>query len=677
MMQIAESAGFCFGVKRGVDMVFDLINSGERVVTLGPIIHNTQLVNKLESKGVRIVQSPSEVKNGEILVIRSHGVAANIYDSINELGISFSDATCPFVSKIHKIAKENSTKDTLVLIAGDPNHPEVIGIMGHCKSKAIAFLTEKELENIASDPENKAYEKIVLVAQTTFNVNLWEKYKKIAKKLYTNLKIFDTICNATQKRQADACEIASKSDLMIIIGDKNSSNTAKLKEVCSEYCNTILIETNKELLDYTHLMKAKKIGITAGASTPADIIQEVINTMSELLEKQTQTENFEELLEQSLNSTEKIFAGRKVKGTVIAVYPNEIQVDVGAKQGGFVSLSELTDDPNLKASDVVKVGEELMLFVMKVNDQEGIINLSKKRCDLDVGFEKIRKAYEQQETLEGVVVETNEKGIVVVSNAIRVFIPGSQVSISRMDDFSSLLKTKVQFKLIDMVESRRRFIGSIKVIAKQQKDEAEKMLWETLSVGQAIKGTVRSITGYGAFVDIGGVDGLVHITELSWRKIKHPSDVVKVGDVIEVYIKELDTEKKKISLGHKKADENPWILAQNNYAVGQNVNVKIVSIAPFGAFAEIVPGVDGLIHISQIANEKVMRVNDKLKVGDQVEAQITEFDAEKQRISLSMRVLLEVPEENDNKELKQDVAALENVEFTTDESEQQAEQVTE
>jgi ribosomal protein S1/(E)-4-hydroxy-3-methyl-but-2-enyl pyrophosphate reductase len=667
MIDVASSAGFCFGVSRGVDMVYDLLAQGKKVVTLGPIIHNKQLVDKLLQEGVRIVDSPSEVSGDEILVVRSHGVAKNIYDQINDLNINFSDATCPFVSKIHKIVSEISGEDSIVLIAGDPVHPEVIGIMGHCNSPAFAFNSQEELEKISKGIDFSLKKSVVLVAQTTFNTNLWEIFKENAKKLYTKVKIFDTICNATEKRQADAHHLALKSDLMIVVGGRHSSNTAKLKEVCEKFCDTILIETKGELFENKEkLLASSKIGLTAGASTPAYIIKEVLLTMSEILSNQENELNFEELLEQSLNLSEKIYAGKRVTGIVIAIAPNEIQVDVGAKQAGFVPIDELTDDPNLKAFDIVKVGDELTLMVTKVNDQEGIMMLSKKRCDLDAGFETIKKAFEEGTILNGVVVEILQSGVLVLTNSVKVFVPASHVSLRRVEDLNTLYKTNVSIKIIDVNEERRRSVGSIKVVEKEARAGLEAEIWAKLEVGQVHKGEVRSITAYGAFVDLGGVDGMVHISELSWSKIKHPTDVVKTGDIIEVYIKSLDAEKKKISLGYKKVDDNPWEKFANDNSEGQTVSVKIVSIAEFGAFAEIVPGIDGLIHISQIANEKISKVTDRLKVGDVVDAKITEIDRERKRISLSIRALLEEQESAEQKENAEAVENLDNVELTAE-----------
>ena len=658
---VAKSAGFCFGVDRAVELVYQLVNEGERVCTLGPIIHNPQVVDDLIQKGVRILDAPEEADPEDMVVIRSHGVAADTYDKLNALGVRYRDATCPFVAKIHRIVSEESAAGKLVLIAGDETHPEVTAIQGHCQGPSFVFKNEQELKSLQKTVEKFVKSGIIMVSQTTFNKTLWESCEEIAKNLYTNIKIFDTICNATHERQSEAVQLARQSDLMIVIGGRHSSNTAKLFEVCSRYCKTVLIETKDELTR-DMLLPCGNIGVTAGASTPAYIIKEVLKTMSEIVKNNDEELNFAELLEQSLN--EKLYTGKRVKGIVTSIAPSEIQVDVGAKQAGFVPVSELTDDPNAKPEDIVNKGDEIDLIVLKVNDQEGTVMLSKKRCDAEAGFEAIEKAYEEGTVLDGVVTDVVRGGVLVLTNSVKVFVPASQAAGSRVENLETLLKKPVQFKIIEVKENRRRAVGSVRAVIKEQRAAAAEKFWETVEIGQTFKGEVKSLTSFGAFVDLGGVDGLIHITELSWSKIKHPSEVVNVGDVVEVYVKDLDKENKKISLGYKKSEDNPWEKFKAEYSVGQDVHVKIVSLTQFGAFAEIIPGVDGLIHISQIANQHVAKVADFLEVGQEVDARITEIDIEKKRISLSIRVLLEEAQNSAEESEKADLP--EGVELSSD-----------
>lgn len=634
-IKVAKSAGFCFGVDRAVKLVYGELEKGNKsVATLGPIIHNADVVNDLTDKGVRIADSVDDLKEGEKAVIRSHGVGKKIYEGLDQKGNSYIDATCPFVARIHKIVREKTEEGYFILIAGDKDHPEVQGIVGHCDENYYVFKDEDQLKSFFSKNYKNLEKKLAIVAQTTYNILIWGECLKVIPKDDENILVFDTICNATSQRQSDAALLSKEVDVMIVVGGKNSSNTIKLYNVCSENCPSYHIENADELYSL-NLKNAEKIGITAGASTPAYIIKEVQNTMAEILEDDI---NFEEALEQSFK---KVHTGERVKGYIAAVNNSEAIVDIGTKHTGYVPLSELTDDQTKKPSDIVSVGEEVDLIVTKINDQEGIVTLSKKKVDELVGFDNISKAKEEDAVLDGVVLNVVKGGILVSVDGVRVFVPASQTGLGRDKNLDELLKQKVQIKIIEVNESRRRAVGSIKAVAKAQREAAKAAFWETAEIGKVYKGEVKSLTNYGVFVDLGGIDGMVHISELSWGRIKHPSQVVKVGDILEVYIKELDKESGRISLGFKKAEDNPWVKFQNNYNVGDVVKATIVSITPFGAFAQIIEGVDGLIHISQIADKRVDNVNDVLSVGQEVDVKITEIDLDKKRISISIRALLD------------------------------------
>lgn len=634
-IKVAKSAGFCFGVDRAVKLVYGELEKGNKsVATLGPIIHNADVVNDLTDKGVRIADSVDDLKEGEKAVIRSHGVGKKIYEGLDQKGNSYIDATCPFVARIHKIVREKTEEGYFILIAGDKDHPEVQGIVGHCDENYYVFKDEDQLKSFFSKNYKNLEKKLAIVAQTTYNILIWGECLKVIPKDDENILVFDTICNATSQRQSDAALLSKEVDVMIVVGGKNSSNTIKLYNVCSENCPSYHIENADELYSL-NLKNAEKIGITAGASTPAYIIKEVQNTMAEILEDDI---NFEEALEQSFK---KVHTGERVKGYIAAVNNSEAIVDIGTKHTGYVPLSELTDDQTKKPSDIVSVGEEVDLIVTKINDQEGIVTLSKKKVDELVGFDNISKAKEEDAVLDGVVLNVVKGGILVSVDGVRVFVPASQTGLGRDKNLDELLKQKVQIKIIEVNESRRRAVGSIKAVAKAQREAAKAAFWETAEIGKVYKGEVKSLTNYGAFVDLGGIDGMVHISELSWGRIKHPSQVVKVGDILEVYIKELDKDSGRISLGFKKAEDNPWVKFQNNYNVGDVVKATIVSITPFGAFAQIIEGVDGLIHISQIADKRVDNVNDVLSVGQEVDVKITEIDLDKKRISISIRALLD------------------------------------
>lgn len=637
---LAKSAGFCFGVNRAVTIVNNLLEEGKKVTTLGPIIHNPHMVAELAERGVEIADTPNDLSSMDrTLVIRSHGVPQSVIDEIEQKGISYENATCPFVSKIHQIVKDNSREGKVVLIAGDENHPEVQGIVGHCEGEHYIFKNYEDLGKLLKKLENIENISICVVAQTTYDVKEWKNCLKLLKKVYTNAKIFDTICSATSIRQSEAEELASISDIMVVIGGRQSSNTAKLFSVCKSKCErTYLIESAAELDDIA-LIDADIIGITAGASTPARIIKEVFNTMTENIEKTENTaENFAELLEESLKNFN---TDEKVHGVVVGIAPNEVYVDVGRKQAGFIPLAELSNDPNAKAEDLVKIGDELDLLIMRTNDQEGTIMLSKKRLDAIKGWDEIIKANEEDTPVTGFVTDVVKGGVIAVANGVRVFIPASQATATRGEPLENLLKKEVSFKIIEVNKGRRRAVGSIRAILKEERQKLADKFWETAEIGKKYTGTVKSLTSYGAFVDIGGIDGMIHISELSWGRIKHPSEVVKVGDTVEVYIKDLDREKGKISLGYKNTEDNPWEILKRDYPEGTVTEATIVGMTDFGAFANILPGIDGLIHISQISTERIEKPQDVLKIGDKVTVKITKIDFDKKRISLSIRELLE------------------------------------
>ena len=640
-VRVAKSAGFCFGVDRAVKMVYNELNTNTKVATLGPIIHNQDVVSDMQAKGARVIESVEELLPDETVVIRSHGVGRDVYEAIERKGNRMLDATCPFVSRIHKIVAEKTKEGYFILIAGDESHPEIQGIVGHCAQNYCVFKDDVELKHVFPNYYGK---KLAFVAQTTYNILLWDKCLKEIPKDDPNIVIFDTICNATDARQSDAAKLARESDIMLVVGGRHSSNTVKLYEVCSRYCKTYHIE-NADELSSLRLPSTDNIGITAGASTPAYIIKEVETTMTEntnLTANPDEEIDFAEALDQSFK---KIHTGEKVKGIVVGIDNAEITVDLGTKHTGYVKLEDLTDDTTKKPSDLVSIGDEIELIVIKVNDAEGTAALSKRKVDEQAGFDKVVKAYEDGEVLEGVVQHVVPKGVTLTYLGVRVFIPASQTGLRRGEDLEQLLKKPVQFKIIEVTEGRKRAVGSIKAVENDKKEETKAKFWETAEVGSTYTGKVKSLTSFGAFVDLGGIDGMVHISELSWKRIKHPSEVVNVGDTLEVYIKDLNREENRISLGFKKAEDNPWEIFKANYSVGDVVKATIVSITSFGAFAQIIDGVDGLIHISQIADKKVENVKDILSVGDEVDVKIIDIDTDAKRISISMRALLDGSED--------------------------------
>ncbi len=645
---LAKTAGFCFGVDRAVNTVYDLLAQNKKVCTLGPIIHNPQLVEQLGRQGVKIVDSPNQVDKGYTLVIRSHGVPESVVEAAQNLGVEYTDATCPFVAKIHKTVKSASQDGDIILIAGDKNHQEVMGIVGHISGKVFVFADQNELEKLLNDNPNLLQDRLTVVAQTTFNQKTFEKCCKILKKVCTNTEIFDTICNATSLRQQEADSLSKFNDTMIVIGGRHSSNTAKLYDVCKANCdNTFLIETAIELkADF--FKDSKSVGVVAGASTPARIIKEAIKTMSEILNAVEDTEivqkSFDEMTDEEAfeASLSNLTGDQKVCGVVLAVSPSEIQVDFGRGLTGYVSADEYSYDSNVNLVEDVKIGDKLDLIIMRTNDQEGTAMLSKRRYDAIAGWDNVVAAKDSGEILTGTVNSIIKGGVVANTKGVRVFIPASQATLSRNDSLEDLKGKEVSFRIIEIGRGRRA-VGSIRSVMLEQKKAAEAKIWESIAVGDRFTGTVKSLTSYGAFVDIGGVDGMVHISELSWQRIKNPSEVVLVGDTVDVYVKDIDVEKRKISLGYKKEEDNPWVIFNNTYKLDDTANVTVVSMTTYGAFARIIPGVDGLIHISQIANKHVAKPQDELKIGQTVEAKIIAIDDAQKRVSLSIRALL--PEE--------------------------------
>lgn len=625
---LAKTAGFCFGVDRAVKLTYQLLAEGRKVATLGPLIHNPQVVADLAEKGALTCEDLDDVPDGYEVVIRSHGVPARVYEKINTRGLAFHDATCPFVSKIHKLAEEAGKNGALLLVAGDAKHPEVQGIVGHTTGPVLVFAGEEELAALRL--KIAQHESITVVAQTTFQVQAWEKCKTALKKWCTNAQIFDTICNATWARQQEAEDLSQRCDHMIVIGGHHSSNTQKLLQVAARHTTAITVETADEL-DRTWLQGAETVGVTAGASTPSSIIEEVLNCMSEEIRDDM---SFAEMLEAS--EAKPLFAGKIVKAKVISVSPTECVVGIdGSKHTGIVKLNEMTHDPNAKTEDLVKVDDELDLVVVKTNDQEGVDTLSRVRFEAQKGMKDVSEACENGTIMEGDVMEANKGGVVVNVKGVRVFVPRSQATMRRDEDYTKLVGQHVRLYITEC--AGRKIVGSInKVTAEENKVKREEF-WQNVEVGKHYAGVVKSLTSYGAFVDIGGVDGLCHISELSWQNIKHPSEVVKVGDSIDVYVKSYDPENQKVSLGYKKEEDNPWEQLKTDYPIGSEFVAPVVSITKFGAFVRILPGVDGLVHISEISNERVNKVSDVLKVGDEVRVKLINVDFERKRISLSMK----------------------------------------
>lgn len=640
---LAQSAGFCYGVERAVELTKKSAAESDCCVMLGDLIHNAHVVAELEALGVRKIAGPEDAPEGATVVLRSHGERREMVEELTERGLRCVSAACPNVLRIQTLVGQAEEDGRQVIIIGERNHPEIQGIASYCRHPLIFGGPEELAAWFAEDPVRRDLP-ITVAAQTTCIRELFETSIKILKKQCTNAKIFDTICNATRKRQSEAAEIAGRVDAMVVVGDPRSANTKHLTEICIERCPHVLQIEGADELSPDFFNGCSVAGLTAGASTPAGIIKEVYATMSEEIKNvESGEESFEELLNQSFKT---LNTGEKVTGIVTAVGPTEVQVDVGAKQAAYIKASELSDDPNAKPEELLKVGDEIEAYIVRVNDIEGYAELSKKRLDTVKVWENIEQAVEDKTVMEGVVTEVNKGGVVVSVKGVRVFVPASQSGMPRGADLETMVKSKAQLRITEVNRARRRVVGSIRSVADEARRAAQDEVWNSIEVGKRYTGTVKSMTAYGVFVDIGGVDGMVHISELSWSRIKTPSEVCKVGDAMEVYVISFDAEKRKISLGVKDRGVNPWEDFMSKYRVGDVATVRIVKLMTFGAFAEVVPGVDGLIHISQIADRRIEKPGDVLSEGQEVDAEIIAVDEEKKKISLSIRSLLAPAEES-------------------------------
>ena len=655
MITVAKNAGFCFGVKRAVDTLEDGIakkQKGERIFTLGTLIHNGVFNSELAKKGVEITSeaelqdlAKSACQSSPVTVfLRAHGVPKETEQLLLRLAaenefFKFIDCTCPFVKKIHNIAKKYSSPKNVFLLFGKSDHPEVVGIMSYFDYDKLTFNSADELLKLA---EQGYFVKInnktpILASQTTQNLTEWEKSQEILKNYCTNSLIFDTICSVTEERQRDTERLSKECDAMIVIGGRESSNTAKLYSICKRNCpDTVWIERANELSGDKILHAHTKLGIAAGASTPLSVIQEVHNIMSEKL-------NFEAMLDESLKTTKTLNKGDIVTGVVMSVSDAEIQLDLGAQVTGIITPENISDDPSIKLTELYKKGDTIEARIWRLSDVDGIAELSKKTVDHAKEWQAIVNASETGEILNGKVIEVVNGGVNVLVGATKVFVPAYHSGVPKDGDLASIKGTEVSLRIIEIRGNRAK--GSIRVVssekARAERKAAEEAFWSTVEEGKVYTGKVKNMTAYGAFIDLGGVDGMVHKSELSWKPIASPASVLTVGQEITVFIKEFDAEKKRISLGYKTEDTNPWNVFNAKYALGDVVSVKVVSLMPFGAFAEIVDGVDGLIHISQIAQQKIGKPADVLSVGQVVDAKIIAIDEEKQNVSLSIRALLD------------------------------------
>ena len=675
---VAKNAGFCFGVRRATETLERAISEGVgKIYTYGDVIHNRQYLDKLASLGVKSISGAeidaiaagSTASSPSTVVIRAHGIERDEEMKLRLIEASnpyfhVLDCTCPFVSKVHRIAEKETGENTVFFLIGSASHPEVKGIMSWAVGEKHVFPNADCLESfiISQNDEKLSAKCVVLAAQTTQKLSEWKKCQKIVQTHYTNRKIFDTICSVTEDRQREAASLAPTVDAMLVIGGADSSNTNKLCDVCREACpRTYRIETADDIP--TEIIGTLyKIGITAGASTPDGIIEEVKTKMADI----ETNKSFEELIDESLKT---INSGDIVTGTVTSVSGTEVHLDIGGKTTGIITADQFSDDPSAKLSDLVKVGDEVKAFVIKNSDIDGIAMLSKRRVDSDASWFAMEENAKNGAIIEGKISEAVKSGLVMMVNGVRVFIPASLSGVPRNGDLTALVGTTQKVKIKEVDVQKKRAYGSIRDAARAERKAREEAFWSTAEIGKWYTGTVKNITVYGVFVEIApGIEGMIHISELTWKHIRHPSEVVAVGDTIDTYIIDMNRSEHRISLGCKTEETNPWRLFTEKYSVGDVAKVKIVSFTPFGAFAEIVPGQDGLIHISEISRERIAKPSDVLTLGSEVDVKIIAVDEEKHKVSLSIKALGAFESAHEEKVEKEDNS--DGVVYSTDAPEQ-------
>ncbi|QXM06048.1 bifunctional 4-hydroxy-3-methylbut-2-enyl diphosphate reductase/30S ribosomal protein S1 [Crassaminicella indica] len=630
---IADNAGFCFGVKQAMNKTINAIgnNNSKKIYTYGPLIHNNQVIKRLQCRGVFSVENLEDAKDN-ILIIRSHGVPLYIYDLAKNYNIEIIDATCPFVRKVQKTAKEYYDKGYTIVIIGNPKHPEVIGINGWCNNDAYIVQNVEDIDKI------KHLDKICVVAQTTITLELWNHIVEKLEKKAKSLEKFNTICTATRERQEACADVAKKVDAMIVIGGFHSSNTQKLVQIGKMYCkNTYHIET-AEKLPIEELKNLNKIGVTAGASTPDWIIKEAIQKMNNMEHENNEMMKMMEEIESSLTVPRR---GSIVKGTVIHVTDKEIMVNIGYKADGIIPKNEISNDPLVNPHDIAKEGDTIETYVLRTDDGEGNVLLSKKRVDAEKNWEDLEEVEKKNSTLKVKVLQVVKGGVIAIYKEITGFIPASQLSTSYVSDLQEYVGKELHVKIIELNLRKKKVVFSRRVVKEEENEIKRRMLWENIEKGKVIEGEVKRLADFGAFVDIGGIDGLVHISDLSWGKVKHPKDVVAIGDKIKVVVLDFDKENNRISLGLKQTTPEPWGNVEEKYSVGDIVEGKVVKLVDFGAFVELEPGVDGLVHISQISERHIAKPSEEVHVGQKVKVKILDLNKENKRISLSMKEVVE------------------------------------
>lgn len=634
-IRLAKNIGFCFGVNRAVETAQKLVRESKRdIYTYGELIHNREVIERLRGEGVIPVDSLDDVPSGNILVIRSHGVPEAVISECKKRGIIVHDATCPFVKKIHDIVRSES-RSKQVIIVGTDGHPEVVGIAGNCVGgKAVVVSSVEEAKMLDCDGKN-----VCVVAQTTCMVSKFVQISETIKKKCNNAIIYDTTCDTTRKRQEEAEKLSRECDRMMVIGDKNSSNTRKLAEICKKNCRKVVTIENSFDIALENIYFDGIIGIVAGASTPDWMIMEVLRMENH---DNTMEQSFAELLNEK--EEVKLYPGKKVKGRVISVSSEKIDVDLQYKADGVLPAAEYST-PNLH--ETIKVDDEIEVIVKEKNDGSGQVLLTTKSQErMRVNPIFLDEEQWKDKVFDAVVKEEVKGGLAASVEGSRVFIPASQVSVGYVKELKEYVGKTLQVKIMEVTKGGRSIVASARELLLAELEEKKRSILSTLEVGATIHGTVKRFEKYGAFVDIGGIEGLLPTGDISWIRFKQISDVLSIGQEIDVIILAIDMEKLRISLGYKQLQPKPWSNVEEKYPVGSTVEGKVVRLMTFGAFVELEPSVDALVHISHLAVRRIDKVEDEVSVGDIIRAKVLEVDAQAKRISLSRKeaIIEENPE---------------------------------
>ena len=641
----AEHSGFCFGVKRAIEKTEEQIQNkkgDKKIYTCGPLIHNKIVTDDLKRRGVNIINSPEEAKKGDTVIVRSHGEPESFFIKANEIGLDIIDATCPFVKRIHDLVNKADKEGKNIIIVGDKNHPEVKGINGWCRNRAYIIGSGIECEKL---PLGEYF----IVCQTTIKKQILDEVLNILDKNGIKYKVENTICSATEKRQKACNELSKKVDAMVVIGGRNSSNTRKLFDIAKENCKNSYFVENIEDLPLKEVIKYSKIGVAAGASTPESVIKEVATNMSETMISENETMSMEDFMDEIDASLRLPRTGEIVDGKVHQVTDNEVIVNLGCKKDGILPIEEITLKEGETLADLFNEGDEIQAKVIKTDDGDGGILLSKKKLEINKHWKEINNAYEDKSIIDVKVVRVVNGGVIAKYKEVSGFIPMSQLSDGYVESAEPFVGEELEVKVTRVDQRRNRVVFSRKAVLNEEKQKQIAAIWENIHVGDIVEGTVMRFTDYGAFVDIGGIDGLLHISEISWGKLRHPKEALEIGEKINVKILSMNQEKGKISLGLKQTKPEPWSVIDENYQVGQVIEGKVVQLKEYGAFVELEPGLDGLVHISEVAHKRVNDISSELSVGETVKAKILDIDTDRKRISLSIKATIE-PEEVDEVE---------------------------